>query len=196
MKNYFIIFVRRVRLINNRLINRLRFRHVGKGTWIGTPIRVVNGDRVNIGDNCWILNGIRVEVIKQWNGKEHNAYIEIGNNVSIQQNVHITCAEKITIKDGTCVLANTCITDIKHLFDQVDVDQNTQPIEAREVSIGKNCSIGFGSVILPGVVIGDNVIIGANSVVTKSIPSYSIAVGNPIRIIKKFNFMSGKWEKC
>lgn len=52
------------------------------------------------------------------------------------------------------------------------------------VHIGKNCWIGAGTVIVPGVTIGDNVVIGAGSVVTKDIPSNVVAVGNPCRILK------------
>ena len=53
------------------------------------------------------------------------------------------------------------------------------------VSIGKNCWIGAGAIILPGVQIGDNVVIGAGSVVTKDIPANVVAAGNPCRIIKE-----------
>ena len=53
------------------------------------------------------------------------------------------------------------------------------------VHIGKNCWIGAGAVILPGVNIGDNVVIGAGSVVTKDIPSNVVAVGNPCRVLRQ-----------
>ncbi len=53
------------------------------------------------------------------------------------------------------------------------------------ISIGDNCFIGWGSIILPGVTIGDNCIVGAGAVVAKDIPNDSIVVGNPCRIIKK-----------
>ena len=52
------------------------------------------------------------------------------------------------------------------------------------VHIGKNCWIGAGSVIVPGVTIGDNVVIGAGSVVTRDIPSNVVAVGNPCRVMR------------
>jgi len=72
---------------------------------------------------------------------------------------------------------------------------NNQPLLA-DVYIGKNCFIAIGATIMPGVNIGDQVIIGAGSVVTKNIPSNSIAVGNPARVIKSGIIMNDKaeWE--
>jgi acetyltransferase-like isoleucine patch superfamily enzyme len=58
--------------------------------------------------------------------------------------------------------------------------------------IGKNTFIGVGAIILPGVNIGDEVIIGAGAVVTKDIPSNTIAVGNPARVIKSGISMDNK----
>ena len=53
------------------------------------------------------------------------------------------------------------------------------------VHIGRNCWIGAGAIIMPGVTIGDNVVIGAGSIVTKDIPSNVVAVGNPCRILRE-----------
>ena len=55
------------------------------------------------------------------------------------------------------------------------------------VHIGKNCWIGAGAIILPGITIGDNTVIGAGSVVTKNIPSGVVAVGNPCRVLREIN---------
>ena len=65
----------------------------------------------------------------------------------------------------------------------------------RPVFIEDNVWIGESVSVLPGVRIGKNSIIGANSVVTKNIPENSIAVGNPARVIKKYNFETSFWEK-
>ncbi len=51
------------------------------------------------------------------------------------------------------------------------------------------------AVITAGVTIGKHSVIGAGSVVTKNVPEYSVAVGNPARVIKRYNFDSGQWEK-
>ena len=59
--------------------------------------------------------------------------------------------------------------------------------------IGKNSWIGSGAIILPGSKIGDHVVIGANSVVTGEIPSYSVAVGSPARVVRQYDGTS--WER-
>ena len=59
------------------------------------------------------------------------------------------------------------------------------PDYSKEVTIGNDCWIGGHTVVMPGVTIGDGVTIGASSVVTRDIPSYSIAVGSPARVIKR-----------
>ena len=56
-----------------------------------------------------------------------------------------------------------------------------------EVHIGKNCWLGAGVVVLPGVTIGDNVVVGAGSVVTKDLPSNVVAVGNPCKVLREVN---------
>lgn len=71
----------------------------------------------------------------------------------------------------------------------------SQELIKMNVEIGEYCWIGEKVMILPGVTIGDWCIIGAGSVVNKSIPSYSIAAGNPAKVIKRYNFETHIWEK-
>jgi acetyltransferase-like isoleucine patch superfamily enzyme len=62
----------------------------------------------------------------------------------------------------------------------------------REVRIGRNCFIGYGAVVLPGVTIGDSVIVTANSVVGRDVPSNCVVMGNPARIVEQ-NIVTGAW---
>jgi galactoside O-acetyltransferase len=57
----------------------------------------------------------------------------------------------------------------------------------KPVNIGKNCWMGAGAIILPGITIGDNTVIGAGSVVTKDIPANVVAVGNPCKVLREIN---------
>lgn len=99
--------------------------------------------------------------------------VHIGNNVIIAQNVVISALNH-NYEDIT-----TCITN--------------QGIRVDGIIIGNNVWIGANCSILPGVHIGDHVVVGAGSVVTKDIPSYSVAVGNSARIIKKFDQKEQIW---
>ena len=146
------------------------YRRIGKYTYF-LPCTSYNGvtysPTIIIGDNCWI--GIR-------NSFAAIERIEIGKNVLFAGYVHIT--------------------DHSHGYEDI-----TQPILKQKliskgpVVIEDDCWIGFGSEILSGVHIGKHSIIAAHAVVTKNVPAYSIAAGNPARIVKKYNFETKKWEK-
>jgi acetyltransferase-like isoleucine patch superfamily enzyme len=112
---------------------------------------------VTIGDRCLIGRG---------SGIVGHFSIEIGNDVWTGHNVYIT--------------------DQNHGYEDVTrpISQQSQP--ERAVKIGDGSWLGYGSVVLPGVTIGEHCVIGANSVVTRDVPSFSVAVGVPARVIKKY----------
>ncbi len=91
----------------------------------------------------------------------------------------------MTIGDDCFIGPNVSIYTACHSTNPIE--RNTRKEWARPVSIGNNCWIGGSVTILPGVTIGDNVTIGAGSVVVKDIPSDSIAVGNPAKVVKRIN---------
>ena len=121
--------------------------------------------------------------------------IKFCDGVSVQQNLHLTCANRIVIGRNTAIAANVTITDIIHPYTDVSVPIKYQDIEVLEVEIGEDCNICNNSVILPGVHIGNHVTIGANSIVTKDIPDYCVAAGSPAKIIKKYILHTNTWEK-
>lgn len=111
--------------------------------------------------------------------------IEIGENFFANMNFVILDGAKVTIGDNVFIAPNVGIYTAGH---PLDVAQRNAGLEyAYPVTIGNNVWIGAQVSILPGVTIGDNTVIGAGSVVTKDIPSNSVAVGNPCRIIKSIN---------
>jgi acetyltransferase-like isoleucine patch superfamily enzyme len=86
------------------------------------------------------------------------------------------------------------ITDQNHGYEDVTrpISQQSQP--ERPVVIGDGSWLGHGAVVLPGVTIGKHVVIGANSVVTKDIPDFSVAVGSPAKVIRRYDESLG-WVK-
>ena len=114
-------------------------------------------------------------------------YTDCGINIKVGENVFINSCCRfqdqggIEIGNGSLIGHNTTIATLNHDFNPAK-RQNLTP---SPVKIGKNVWIGSDCTILPGVEIGDGAIIGAGSVVTKSIPANTIAVGNPARVIKR-----------
>ena len=115
-------------------------------------------------------------------------YCDYGKQISVGKrffaNFHFTVLDeaKVTIGDDCFIGPNVSIYTACHSTDPIE--RNTRREWAEPVTIGDNVWIGGSVTILPGVTIGDNVTIGAGSVVTKDIPSNSVAVGNPCRVIK------------
>lgn len=114
-------------------------------------------------------------------------YTDCGKNIKIGKNVFINACCRfqdqggIEIGDGSLIGHNTTIATLNHDFNP-DKRANLHP---SPVKIGKNIWIGSDCTILPGIEIGDGAVIGAGSVVTKSVPANSIAVGSPARVIKQ-----------
>jgi galactoside O-acetyltransferase len=130
-----------------------------------------------IGENCYIEPPFH----SNWGGKN----VHLGKNVYFNFNATMVDDTHIYIGDCTMLGPNVVIATAGH------------PIlpELREkalqfnmpVHIGRNCWLGAGVIVLPGVTIGDNTVIGAGSVVTKDIPANVIAVGNPCKVLREIN---------
>jgi acetyltransferase-like isoleucine patch superfamily enzyme len=90
---------------------------------------------------------------------------------------------------------NIVISGLNHGYEDVTIPPRLQKVTTKQITINDNVWVGANSSITAGVTIGKNAIIGAGSVVTKDIPAYCVAVGNPARVIKQYNFETGSWEK-
>lgn len=175
--------------------NQTKFGAIGKGSRIGMSPLIKNKKCIKLGTNVILFPNSRIELIKQYSGKYYNPELIIGNNSQIHQNCHITCAQQIVIGNNVTIVANVTITDIIHPHEDVSKPINQNQIKTLPVRIDDEVYIYNNSVILPGVSIGKHSIIGANSVVTTSVPSYSIAVGNPAKVKKSYNFETKLWER-
>jgi len=175
-------------------INKPQYKEYYFSDKIIKPI-LITPKCIKIKKNVVIRNNARIEGVRQYNDMVFSPSIILEENVHIEQNCHITCADKIYIGRNTAIAANVTITDIHHPYTDVTKPIEGQNLVVRQVIIGEDCKINNGAVILQGVQIGKHVTIGANSVVMHSIPDYSVAVGSPAIIIKRYNFESQKWEK-
>ena len=195
-KNLRLVTLNRIRhSIINHLYSRwykLFLGKVGKGALIRKGC-LLEGDcleNINIGSGCLIdyncVLGCRSRLIKD--GKKWKPMIKIGNGCNLGQYNHITAVNKIIIGDNLLTGRFVLITDNSHggmSYDELQIHPSQRHIISKgEIVIGNNVWIGDKASIMPGVHIGDGCIIGANSVVTHDIPSYSMAAGNPARVIK------------
>jgi len=123
-----------------------------------------------------------------------NPKISIGNRVTATGGLQIAALSEITIEDDVLFATNINITDGLHGYENANEPYKYQPIcKVAPITIKRGCWIGQNVVILPGITIGEFSIIGANSVVTKSIPDKSIAIGNPAKVVKRWDETKNKW---
>ena len=113
---------------------------------------------------------------------DYGSQISIGHRFFANFNFTVLDEARVTIGDDCFIGPNVSIYTACHSTDPVE--RNSRKEWAKPVTIGHNVWIGGSVTILPGVTIGDNVTIGAGSVVTRNIPSNSVAVGNPCEVIK------------
>lgn len=131
----------------------------------------------DIGEGCYIEPPFHAN----WGGR----HCHFGKGV--YANFNLTCVDDthIYVGDYTLFGPNITIATAGH-----PIQPELRPLGYQynmPVHIGKNCWIGAGAVILPGVTIGDNTVIGADSVVNKDIPSGVVAVGNPCKVLREVN---------
>ena len=108
----------------------------------------------------------------------------------------IQCAYKVIISDNVLVASNVFIIDYNHGLSPETESYLDNSLELSDgVFIEDGVWIGNSAIILPGVRIGKKSIIGAGSVVSSDIPSYSLAVGVPAKVIKRYDFKSKSWKK-
>lgn len=151
------------------------------------PVTLIGEKYITIGKNSSV--GKR-GVITAYITKEYNTSIkiQIGDNVLIGDDCHITAINSIVIDDNVLMGKKITITDNSHGNNIYEL--NIHPAERLlfskgSVIINKNVWIGDKVTILPGVTVGESSVIGANSVVTKNVPAFCIAAGNPAKIIKQ-----------
>ncbi len=169
-----------------------------KSRLIRRPIYIRGKRFINIGNNLTTGVGVRIDAFPE----ETTSVIHFGNNIQLNDYVHIAAVKHISIGDDSLIASHVFITDHNHgSFDNQDKKSFPytcpieRPLSCKPVHIGKCVWIGEQVCVLPGVTIGDGAVIGAGAVVSKSIPSCCVAVGNPARVIRCFDHLSGEWEK-
>lgn len=144
----------RLQMERRRELLRKAFAEVGAGTYVESPY------------------------FGNWGGH----HVHLGKNVYINAGLRLVDDTHIYIGDYTMLGPNVVLATAGHPIDPVLREKALQ--YNLPVRIGRNCWLGAGVIVMPGVTIGDNSVIGAGSVVTKDIPANVVAVGNPCRVMR------------
>ncbi|KCZ72306.1 acetyltransferase (isoleucine patch superfamily) [Candidatus Methanoperedens nitroreducens] len=181
---------------------RSLFKNIGRNVFFGKDITLRQPCKIKVGHNTIIDDCCQLIA-----DGENSTGIELGSNVILNQNVRLKGDGSLKIGDNTKINSNCSITfgdnvkigknvliggyssiigALTHRFDRTDIPIIAQGKESKGgIIIEDNVWIGASVVILNGVSIGKDSIIGAGSVVTKSIPEFSIAFGVPARVVKR-----------
>ncbi len=181
---------------------KTKLKHMGENVQIGKGVKFVNPEYISLGDNVRICDDVTLIArgeggITLGNGVWLNervyldtesadtGYIKIEDKVYIGTGTTLFGHKGLEIGDNVLLAQNITLTPYSHIFDDPERNIITQGGHSEKVTIGRDSYIGMGVDIMYSGNIGEGSVVGAGSVVVKSIPPYSVAVGNPAKVIKK-----------
>lgn len=195
--------IRNVRRVKRRWFNRLlaiKLDKSSKGISVDPTAQIIGLSHISIGRNFHAGPYLRLEAISKYRQQTFNPRIIIGDDVIFNDFVHIGATCHVEIGNNVLMASKIYISDHNHGFyaGEEQSDPESPPIRRlldgnRKVIIEENVWLGESVSVLPGVTIGRGSIIGANSVVSRSIPPHSIAVGSPAQVVKRFDAESKRW---
>lgn len=172
------------------LLNKHNFAQFGKNVFIFDP-QVWNPQHIHLGSNLWIGDKVWLAV----SSNRSDSKLVIKDKVRIGRFSEIYALQSIILEDGVVAAENVYISDNTHAYNDINRFIRDQEVEyTGEVVIGSGTWIGRNVCII-SCTIGKNCIIGAYSFVKHDIPDYCVVVGNPARIVKRYNPDTQNWEK-
>ena len=164
-------------------VNRYQFATWGVGSRLKPAAKLIAphlirvGSKVDICEHAW-LNA------KDDRGDAKPTLI-IGNGTYIGRFVHINAWRQVVIEENVLIADRVYISDAEHKYKDTQIPIRLQGDYFKgAIRLMQGCWLGIGVVVLPGVTIGKHSVVSANSVVTRDVPDYAIAAGNPAKVIK------------
>ena len=182
------------RLLRDLILTRLWNR---RARLIRRPFYLRGSRYISFGFGMTTGTGVRIDALSA----NKNIVLKFGDGIQLNDNVHIAASKSVTIGNRVLIASKVFISDHNHGTyggnnDHSDfcVAPAERPLEEKAVIIKDDVWIGEHVCILPGVTIGKGAIIGAGAIVTRDVPEACIAIGNPARVVKRFNALTKKWE--
>ncbi len=154
------------------------FERLGKDTVLEKNVLVFHAENIRVGNNVYVGHN---SILKGY----HKNKMIIGDHTWIGQGCFLHSAGGLEIGKAVGIGPMVKIITSAHKEGPLNTPILFNDLEFKKVTIEDGCDIGTGALILPGVTIGEGSIVGAGAVVTKSIPSFSVAVGIPAKVIRK-----------
>lgn len=177
-----------------------QFKSMGKNVKIGVGVKIVNPQYISIGSDVLIDDhatliargegGITIGSHIHINDNAYldteckDGYINISNNVYIGTGTTLFGHSGMEIGDHCLLAQNITITPYSHSFEDPDEYIINQGGHTRKITIGRDSYLGMNVTVLYSADIGEGSVVGSGAVVVKPLPPYSVAVGNPARIIR------------
>lgn len=172
------------------LLNKRHFAAFGKKSRFEKPLRVDGIESIAIGDNVMIHEGSWLAAMPLTG---NDVELVLHDGVTIGNYNHIYATKSIVIEKDVLTADKVYISDNLHEYEDINLPVIKQPIkQCKPVVIGEGSWLGEHVCVI-GASVGKHCVIGANAVVTKDIPDYSVAVGAPARVIKKYDSKEEKW---
>lgn len=195
-------------------IKKIGVKSNGKIIFVGKNVTLKNKRYIEFGngvtlENNVVLDGLSREGLLLGNNVKIGSYtiiqctgslkhigkgFRIGDNSGVGDYCFFGSAGGIKIGENVIMGQNVRFHSENHIFDRIDIPIREQGVNQKGIVVGDDCWIGAGVVFLDGVTVGRGCVIGANTLVNKDLPPYSIAVGNPVRVIKHRNKLESRAE--
>lgn len=172
-----------------------RFKKIGWRVGFSSGVEIKNPEYISLGKRVFLGSQVFLQVPDESFDNMHSApELSIGDFVTVGYGSKINAAHSIKIDDHVLIAPLVYITDHDHSYKRVDMPIKKQGITKKKaVRIKSGAWIGTKATITSGVTIGKNAVVGANSFVKKDVPDYSVAVGVPAKVIKKYDKKRKKW---
>lgn len=183
-------FVKKWWYLKTQTVYKSKFNSIGKRSLILKPVQLDYVKTVSLADDVYVAEGGWI-----MGGTCSDITLKINKGTTIGHYSHIIAIHSVTIEEDVLVADKVFISDCTHSYEDVTKPVISQQIkELNPVVIGEGSWLGE-NVCVCGAKVGKHCVIGANSVVTSDIPDYSVAVGSPARVVKKYDFDLAEWTK-
>jgi acetyltransferase-like isoleucine patch superfamily enzyme len=167
------------------------FAEFGSGSVVQLPVRLSGESRMAIGSRVFVGAGAWLQVLADVE-PEAGVALRIGDDCAFAGGSVLSAVRSITLGDHVTFARNCYVADHSHAYRDVATNIDAQGLtDVNPVQIDSGVWLGENVVVLPGVHIGTGAVVGANSVVNRDLPSFSVALGSPARVVHRFGPADG-----